>query len=366
MKTKAAVFYNANAPLVIEELDLDEPKSGEVLIKVAAAGICRSDWHFMTGELKIASPAVLGHEGSGIVEKIGEGVSSVKPGDHVILSFVSRCGVCHYCSTGRPHICDAHMSTSSTMLDGTYRLHKGDLNITPMGKVACFSQYSVVPEAACIPCVKELPLDKAALIGCCVTTGVGATTNAAGVEPGSTVAVVGCGGVGLNVIQGARLASASKIIAVDVNDGALEFATRFGATHTVNPCYGDPVKQVKDLTENLGPDYTFEVFGSSETVEMAYNMVRKGGTVTVVGLAPDGDKPSINAVDLVRQEKTLKGSYYGSARMHIDMPKIADLYLSGKLDLDALVTRTYQLDEINKAYEDLNRGDVGRGVITRF
>ena len=366
MKTNAAVLYEANTPLVIEELELDEPKEGEVLVRMGAAGICRSDWHLMAGESKIAVPAVLGHEGAGVVERVGDGVVSVKRGDHVILSFVSRCGTCYYCTTGRPHLCDAHMSTSATMMDGTYRLHKGNLDITPMGKLACFSQYSVVPEAACVPCIKELPLDKAALIGCCVTTGVGAAITAARVEPGSAVAVVGCGGVGLNVIQGARLANASKIIAVDINEGTLEFAMQFGATHAVNPSHQNAVARVREITGNLGPDYTFEVFGSGETVEMAYDMVRKGGTVTVVGIPPDGDMPSINAVALVRQEKTLKGSYYGSARMHTDMPKMVDLYMSGRLDLDALVTRTYHLDEVNKAYEDLIKGEVGRGVITRF
>ena len=366
MKTKAAVLYEANTPLVIEELDLDEPKGGEVLVKIGAAGICRSDWHFMAGEAKVALPAVLGHEGSGIVERVGPGVTSVKAGDTVILSFVSGCGRCHFCTTGKPNLCDLHMSTSTTMMDGTYRLHKGDTDFTPLSKLACFSQYSVVPEVACVPCPQELPLDKAALIGCCVTTGVGAVITAAKVEPGSTVAVVGCGGVGLNVILGARLASASKIIAVDVSEGALEFAMQFGTTHTVNPSQQDAVARVRDITDGLGADYTFEVYGSSGTVEMAFDMARKGGTVTVVGIAPDGDMPSIDAVALVRQEKTLKGSYYGSARMQADMPRMVDLYMSGHLNLDALVTRTYHLDEINKAYEDLVRGEVGRGVITRF
>jgi NDMA-dependent alcohol dehydrogenase len=366
MKTKAAVLYQPRTPLVIEELDLDEPKQGEVLIKVGAAGICRSDWHFMAGEAHVAVPVVLGHEGAGIVERLGPGVASVKPGDHVILSFVSRCGKCFYCTTGKPNLCDAHMATSTTMLDGTHRLHKGKLNITPLAKLACFSQYSVVPEAACVPCPKELPLDKGAVIGCCVTTGVSAAITAARVEPGSTVAVVGCGGVGLNVIQGARLANASRIIAVDIGEGKLEFAMQFGATHIVNPSYQDAVARVKEITEGRGADYTFEVFGSGDTVEMAFNMARKGGTVTVVGIAPDGDMPSIDAVALVRQEKTLKGSYYGSARMHADMPKMVELYMSGRLNLDALVTRTYSLEEINKAYEDLLRGEVGRGVITRF
>ena len=366
MKTKAAVLYEPNTPLIIEELDLDEPKSDEVLVKIGGAGICRSDWHFMAGEAKTVLPVVLGHEGSGVVEQVGPGVTSVKQGDHVILSFVSRCGRCHFCSIGRPNLCDAHMATSTTMMDGTHRLHKGELNFTPLSKLACFSQYSVVPEAACVPCPKELPLDKAAIIGCCVTTGVSAAITAAKVETGSTVAVVGCGGVGLNVLQGAMLANASKIIAVDINEGRLEFAMQFGATHTVNPSHQNALHRVMEITGGLGADYTFEVFGSGETVDMAYNMARKGGTVTVVGIPPDGDIPSIDAVALVRQEKTLKGSYYGSARMQDDMPKMVDLYMSGRLNLDALVTHTYSLDEINEAYKDLIRGEVGRGVITRF
>ena len=366
MKTKAAVLYEANSPLVVEELDLDPPKEGEVLIKVGAAGICRSDWHFMAGESYMPLPAVLGHEGSGVVVEPGPGVKSVKAGDPVILSFVSRCGKCHFCTIGRPNLCDEHMATSTTMLDGTHRLHKGDTNVTPMAKLACFSQYSVVPEVACVPCPKELGLDKAAAIGCCVTTGVGAVVNAAKVEPGASVAVVGCGGVGLNVVMGARLAGARQIIAVDISEGALEFAMQFGATHAVNPGQQDGPGRVREITGGLGADYTFEVFGSAETIEMSYEMARKGGTITVVGIPPDGDAPSIDAVALVRQEKTLKGTYYGSARLQSDMPRMVDLYLSGQLDLDTLVTRTYHLEEINEAYGDLIQGGIGRGVITRF
>lgn len=366
MKTKAAVLYEAKTPLVIEELELDPPKEGEVLVKIGAAGICRSDWHYMHGAASMPLPAVLGHEGSGVVQEVGPGVTSVKPGDPVILSFVSRCGKCHFCTIGRPNLCDVHMSTSTTMMDGTYRLHKGGTDITPMAKLACFSQYSVVPEVSCVPCPMELGLDKAAVIGCCVTTGVGAAVNAARVEPGATVAVVGCGGVGLNVIMGARLAGARQIIAVDISEGALEFAMQFGATHAVNPRQQDGPGRVKEITDGLGADYTFEVFGSSETVEMAYEMARKGGTVTVVGLTPDGDNPSIDAVSLVRHEKTLQGTYYGSARLQSDMPRMVDLYMNGQLDLDALITRSYHLDEINEAYDDLNSGGIGRGLITRF
>jgi NDMA-dependent alcohol dehydrogenase len=360
---KAAVLYDYNTPLVIEEVDLDPPKPGEVLVKTGAAGICRSDYHFMKGEATTMLPVVLGHEGAGVVQAVGEGVTRVKPGDHVILSFVPNCGLCFFCTTGRANLCEKHAATSGTLFDGTTRIHKGGQDISPFGKVACFAESTVVPETGCIPAPQALPLDRAALIGCCVTTGVGAAIFNAEVEPGSTVAVVGCGGVGLNVLQGAGLLNASKIIAVDIREGQLEFAMKFGATHTVNASHQDPVARVKEITDGRGADYTFEVYGSAETVETAYAMARKGGTVVVVGIAPVGDKADIDAVSLVREEKVLKGSYYGSARCHVDMPKIVDMYMSGRLNLDDLITRRYSLDQINEAYEDLDKGEIGRGVI---
>ena len=217
---KAAVLYDYNTPLVVEEVELDGPKAGEVLVQTGAGGICRSDWHFMAGEARTVLPGVLGHEGAGVVKEVGEGVASVKPGDHVILSFVPNCGRCHFCTTGRPNLCDLHAATTGTMFDGTTRLHKGDQPLSHFGKVACFAEYTVVPETGCIPVPDTVGMDRAALIGCCVTTGVGAAIFNAKVEPGSTVAVVGCGGVGLNVIQGSRLLNASKIIAVDVRAGS--------------------------------------------------------------------------------------------------------------------------------------------------
>ena len=245
-------MYEYNTPLVVEEVELDAPKMGEVLVETGAAGICRSDYHFMVGEARHALPTVLGHEGSGVVEQVGEGVTRLKPGDHVILSFVPNCGRCGFCTTGRPNLCQLHASTPGTMFDGTTRLHKGDQRITHFGKVACFAERMVVPEAGCIPVPEDVPFDVAALIGCCVTTGVGAVVMNAQVEPGSTVAVVGCGGVGLNVIQGARLTNASKIIAVEIQEGVLEFATKFGATDTVNASHQDAVATVKELTGGLG------------------------------------------------------------------------------------------------------------------
>ena len=361
---KAAVLYEYNTPLALEEVNLEEPKAGEVLVKIAAAGVCRSDYHYMKGEAHIALPVVLGHEGAGIVQRVGEGVTTVKPGDHVILSFVPNCGRCYFCTTGRPNLCDRHSATGANMYDGTTRLHKGDQRIYHMGKVACFAEEAVVPESGCVPVDRDFPMDCAALIGCSVTTGVGAAINTAQVQPGSTVAVVGCGGVGLNVIQGAKLAGASRVIAVDVQEGKLEFAMKFGATHSVDATHQDPVARVKEITGGLGADYTFEVYGSAETIETAYEMARKGGTVVVVGIAPVGDKPGIDAVSLVRQEKALKGCYYGSSRCSVDFPKMVDLYRSGRLNVDGLITRRYNLDQINQAYEDLARGEVGRGVIT--
>ena len=360
---KAAVLYETKTPLVVEEVELDDPQAGEVLVKIGAAGICRSDRHFMHGDAPIALPVVLGHEGAGTVEKVGPGVTSVRAGQQVILSFVPSCGRCKSCITGKSHLCDNHAATGPNMYDGTTRLHKGDQRIHHMGKTACFAEYSVVPEAGCVPIDTPIGMDKAALIGCCVPTGVGAVTSSANVKPGSTVAVIGCGGVGLNVIMGAALVNAGKIIAIDIRESQLEFAMKFGTTHTVNASDKDPVAQVKELTGGKGADYTFEVFGSADTVKAAYDMAGKSGTVTIVGIAPVGAEAAINAVDIVRNEKTMRGTYYGSTHASVEMPKLVDMYLAGKLNLDDLVVRHYSLDQINDAYGDMDKGEVGRGVI---
>ena len=235
MRVTAAVLYAVNKPYSVETVDLDAPRRGEVLIKVGAAGVCRSDLHFQKGEATIALPAVMGHEGAGTVQSVGEGVTMVKPGDRVILSFVPNCGHCHSCESGHPHLCDEHARTTGKLYDGTSRLHaQSGQDLTHMGKVACFAEYAVVPEAGCIPAPAGLDFPQMALIGCSVTTGVGAAVFNARVQPGQSVAVIGCGGVGLNAIQGARICGATTIVAVDVKDSALAFARKFGATHTVN------------------------------------------------------------------------------------------------------------------------------------
>jgi S-(hydroxymethyl)glutathione dehydrogenase/alcohol dehydrogenase len=362
---KAAVFYEYNAPLKIEEIDIDKPKRGEVLVKVAASGVCHSDLSVMNGTLPFPPPpAVLGHEGAGIVEGVGSDVTAVKPGDHVILSWRPSCGKCGYCVTGRPQLCQTiGMALLQGYLpDGTSRLHKGDTEIKHFTGVSSFAEYAVVPEAGIVKIRTDVPLEAAALVGCGVMTGVGAVINTAKVEPGSSVAVIGCGGVGLNVVQGAVLAGAEKIIAIDLNPRKLELAKQFGATHFVNPKEGDPVTQVLGLTDGLGVDYAFEVIGRADTAVQAYNSIRPGGTAVVVGVAKPDDMMMIPALSLL-QEKTLKGSIYGSARPSVDMPRLLELYMNKKLKLDELVSRRIKLEEINAAFEWMEKGEVARSVI---
>ena len=363
MRITAAVLHDVDKPYSIETVELDPPKRGEVLVKVGAAGVCRSDLHFQKGEATIAIPAVLGHEGAGTVEAVGEGVTMTKPGDRVILSFVPNCGHCPSCETGRAYLCDEHARTTGKLFDNTSRLHTlAGQDLAHMGKVACFAEYAVVPEAGCIPAPAELDFPQMALIGCSVTTGVGAALFNAGVQAGDSVAVIGCGGVGINVIQGAGLAGATTIVAVDVKAGALEFATRFGATHAVNARTEDAVERVKALTGG-GAQWAFEAYGSGQTTRLAVDVLRKRGTAVIVGIAPIGDTAAIEPVGLTRMEKTIRGCYYGTARPRQDMPRIAEWYRRGLLEIDALVTRRYPLADINRAYEDIDTDAVGRGVI---
>jgi len=362
---KAAVFYEYNAPLKIEEIELDNPKRTEVLVKIAASGVCHSDLSVMNGTLPFPPPpAVLGHEGAGVVEAVGAEVTAVQPGDHVILSWRPSCGKCGYCVTGRPQLCQTiGMALLQGYLpDGTSRLHKGDTEIRHFTGVSSFAEYAVVPENGVVKIRQDVPLEVAALVGCGVMTGVGAVINTAKVEPGSSVAVIGCGGVGLNVIQGAVLAGAEKIIAVDLNPLKLHLAQQFGATHIVNPSDGDPVTHVLGLTDGLGADYAFEVIGRADTAVQAYNSIRPGGTAVVVGVAKPDDMMMISALSLL-QEKTLKGSIYGSARPSVDMPRLLDLYVNKRLKLDELVSRRIKLEDINAAFEWMEKGEVARSVI---
>jgi S-(hydroxymethyl)glutathione dehydrogenase/alcohol dehydrogenase len=363
MKIKAAVCYAPNAPLAIEELELDAPKEGEVLVRMASAGVCHSDYHVMKGEWNPPLPMVLGHEAAGVVEAVGPGVTLSKPGDHVILNFRPNCGWCRYCTTGRPVLCNGADSPRWMMFDGTVRLHKGGGDIYHFARVASFAEYAVVPQSGAVPVRKDMPLDLACLVGCSVMTGIGAVVNTAKVTPGSSVVVIGCGGIGLNVIQGAVLAGAGRIIAVDMLENKLAFAREFGATDIVDASHGDAVERIVEMTDG-GADYAFEAIGKSQTILQAYESTCLGGVTTVVGMAPETDQVSINALSLPRTERTIVGSWYGGARPFVDLPKLVDLYLANKIKIDELVSRKYPLDQINEAYDALANGEVARSILT--
>lgn len=358
MKAKAAVLYELNKPLVVEEIDVDDPQHGEVLVRMVASGVCHTDQSFISGYIPFLTlPMVLGHEGAGIVEKVGPGVSTVKPGDHVVLAWIAACGKCINCTVGRPYLCIG----PERQLQGA-RFHKDGTDIDTMVEVGSFSNYSVVPEAAAIKVNPDAPLDKVALIGCGGMTGVGASINTAKVTPGSSVVVVGCGGVGLHSIQGAVLAGAEKVIGVDLLDSRLELAKVFGATHTINPSKEDVQARVKELTGGLGAEYAIEVVGAAETVLMAVNATRPGGTTVVVGFAPYTAQVSIPIMTIF-QERTIRGSVYGSARPRVDIPRLVDLYMEGRLKLDEMITGTFSIEEINTTLDLLRKGEAIRSVI---
>ncbi len=359
---KAAVLYETNQALEIRELEQEPPKAGEVRVRVGAAGVCASDRHVMKGTSLLPLPVVLGHEAAGTVEEVGEGVVRVKPGDRCILSFVSNCGHCRTCRVGLPNICETNLETGPSQYDGTTRLHDGDTGVYQMGKLGAFAESMVIPQQACQPVPDEVPFPVGALIGCRVTTGVGAVINSPAAAAGMSVAVFGCGGVGLNVIQGARLMGASRIIAVDIYDHKLEFSYRFGATDTVNSREVDPVEAIRDLTGD-GVDMALDSFGAPDVVAGAVKSLRRGGTAISVGLAPVGATAPIDVVDMIRSQKTLVGSYYGSASPHETFRKLVDYYLKGKIDLDSMITRTYSLEQVNEGFDAIAEGEDGVGVI---
>ncbi len=364
MKIQAAVLHEPGASFSIETIDLDPPRDGEVLVRVVAAGVCHSDWHLVTGATAHAMPVVAGHEGAGVVEAIGPGVERVSVGDHVALNWAPSCGNCFYCLHDRPSLCGTFVEPiwAGTMLDGTTRLSKDGAPVYHFSALACFADYAVVPAAACVPLDKGVPLSIAALIGCAVTTGVGAVLNTAQVKPGSSVAVYGAGGVGLSIIMGAKLAGAGRIIAVDTRETKSDMARSFGATDFL-PAGPDTVDSIRRMTSGRGADYVFEAIGSPPVQEECLAAVRPGGTVVLAGVAPMGSGTNLPGAIITRQEKTITGTYYGSANPARDFPLYADLYRQGKLDLDRLISRTYRLDQINEAYADMLNGEVARGLI---
>src|SRR5574341_1256529 len=364
MKIQAAVFYEPHTPFKIETLDLEPPRAGEPLVKIAAVGVCHSDWHRMTGATKHPRPVVPGHEGAGVVEAVGPGVTRVKVGDHVALNWAPNCGACFYCLNDRPSLCSAYVGPiwAGTMMDETTRLSKNGQPVYHFSALAAFAEYTVVPQECCVPLRKEVPFPVAALIGCAVTTGVGAVLNTAKVRPGSSVAVFGAGGVGLSIIMGAQLAGASRIVAVDRAEAKLDMARSFGATDalTAGPDTNDVIRA---LTGGRGADYVFEAIGIPAVQEQCLDAARPGGVIVLAGISPMGSATNLPGAIITRQEKTVMGSYYGTANTARDFPLYADLYLKGKLDLGRLISKTYALEQINEAYADMLSGAVARGVI---
>lgn len=364
MKILAAVLYAPDRTFVVEQLDLDEPRAGEVLVKIAASGVCHSDWHVATGDTKQPMPVVTGHEGAGVVQQVGAGVTRVRVGDPVTLSWTPDCGECFYCLRGQPNLCETYTAPlwKGVMLDGTTRLSKKGQPVYHYCGLATFAEYAVVPEQACIPIHPDIPLNVAALVGCAVATGVGAALYTSPVRAGDCVVVYGAGGIGLNIIQGAALAGASRIIAVDTNPAKAAIARQFGATDTLL-ADAHTNATIRRMTEGRGAEHVFESVGLPKVQETALGAVRPGGTLTLVGLAPMGSGTNLPGAILVRQEITVKGSYYGSVSPRRDFPLLLAMYRDGRLKLDELVSREYRLDQINEAYAAMLEGSTARGVI---
>jgi S-(hydroxymethyl)glutathione dehydrogenase/alcohol dehydrogenase len=356
---KAAVFREINQPMAIEDVQLSKPGPREVLVRTAAAGVCHSDLHFFNGTYPGIRPMVLGHESAGVVEQVGSDVHYVKPGDHVITCLSVFCGHCEHCLTGHMSLCQEPETKRAA--DQEPRMSSGGAPVQQFANLGSFAEYMLVHEHAVVKIRPDMPLDRAALIGCGVMTGVGAVIHTAKVEPGSTVAVIGCGGVGLSCINGAAIAGASRVIAVDMVASKLDLARKFGATDTVNAKETDAIGAVKELTGG-GVHYSFEAIGLKATAEQAFGMLRNGGTATVIGMIPPGQMVSVHGVEFLF-EKKLQGSFMGSNRFRVDMPRFVELYLQGRLHLDDMVSGRIRLADINDALSALHSGEIARNVI---
>jgi len=362
MQATAAVLYKVNEPLRVEEVDVLEPGPHEVLVRFAANGVCHSDLHVITGDYPHPLPVVLGHEAAGVVERIGPGVESVKPGDHVCSSYIPSCGRCAYCIKGTPTLCVLRDKPRWFMLDGTPRFRRNGEGLHHFLGVSGYATHAVLLEQGVIPIRRDAPLDVVCLVSCAVLAGAGPVINHAKVPPGASVAVFGCGGVGLNTIQAARLVGAGRIIAVDVLPRKLAWAEEFGATHVVDASREDPVARVQAIAGGGGVDYAFEVVGTAKTIEQALLSTHRGGTAVAVGVCPAGTRLSIDPVMLL-QQRTLTGTSFGGGRQRTDVPMLIDLYMAGRYKLDELISRRFALSEINEAFDLLRRGEVKRSVV---
>jgi S-(hydroxymethyl)glutathione dehydrogenase/alcohol dehydrogenase len=359
MNTVRAAVLREIGSVTIEEVQLDDPGAKEVLIKTAAVGVCHSDLHYIEGLYTTELPVIPGHESAGVVEAVGSEVTYVQPGDHVITCMSVSCGHCKLCSGGRPYLCEAPEAERG--VGEPSRISQNGKRMNQLYHLSSYSEKLLVHEKAVVKIRKDMPLDVAALIGCAVITGFGAVTNAADVEIGSTVAVIGCGGIGLSAILGAVAAGASMIVAVDITDEKLETAKAFGATHTVNGARVDPVEAVRQLS-GRGVDYAFEALGRVETAEQAFQMLAVGGDAVIIGMVPFGETVAVHGYDLL-SEKTLRGSNMGNNRFRVDMPVLVERYVNGQLPLDDMISKRVSLDQINEAFADMKAGTVARSVI---
>lgn len=363
MKIRAALVVERGAPIRVEEVDLADPREGEVRVKLTASGVCHSCLHAADGSwTHMPAPIVLGDEGSGVVEAAGRAVRGVKEGDPVILSWSPTCGLCHYCAIGRPVLCERRAAKPGTLPDGTTRLSWRGETLYHFGTVASHADYTTIPESCAIPIRSDMPLEMAALIGCSVMTGVGSVLNTAQVPAGASMAIFGAGGIGLNVVQGGALVGANPIIAVDLLPNKLAQATLLGATHVVDASHTDPVVAIRDITRR-GADFTFVAVGSTKAISQAWDALAPGGTCVLIGLPATDATVTFTALFLQSNEKVLRGSRYGSARMREDFLRMVDLYLAGKLKIDELINRRFTLDETDTAYKALAAGELFRGLI---
>jgi len=367
MKARAAVAWEAGQPLSIEEVDVVGPKDAEVLLRLVATGVCHTDAFTLSGEdPEGAFPVILGHEGGAVVEEIGSGVSSVKPGDHVIPLYTPECGECNFCTSGKTNLCQAIRVTQGqgVMPDGKTRFSCAGKDILHFMGTSTFSEYTVLPEIAVAKVATEAPLEKVCLLGCGITTGIGAVRNTAKVEPGSTVAVFGLGGVGLSVIQGAVMAQAGRILAIDINADKEEMARQLGATDFINPNdYDDPIQEVIVELTNGGVDYSFEAVGNVNLMRAALECCHKGwGEATIIGVAGAGQEISTRPFQLVTG-RVWRGSAFGGVKGRSELPGLVDQYLSGEIEVDQMITHTMGLEDINKAFDLMHEGASIRSVI---
>ena len=362
MRATAAVLYEVRKPVVVEDVEVLEPGPHEVAVRWAANGVCHSDLHVITGDYPHPLPVILGHEAAGVVEKVGPGVETVKPGDHVCSSYIPSCGRCSYCIGGQPTMCALRDKPRWFMHDGTSRFRRNGQPLHHFLQVAGYATHAVLPEQSVIPIRADAPLDVVCLVSCGVLAGAGPVFNRAKVPPGASVAVWGAGGVGLNTIQAARLIGAGKIIAVDVMRQKLAWAEEFGATHVVDASREDPVAAVQRLSGTGGVDFAFEVVGTQKTIEQALLATHRGGTCVVVGVSPAGTRLSIDP-SLFLQQRVLTGTSFGGGRQRTDVPMLIDLYMDGKYKLDELISRRLPLGELNEGFDLMLQGEVKRSVI---